>query len=242
MLDVHPPHAPTHTWRDFFIHIATIVIGLLIAVGLEQTVEYVHHRHQRHQLLESLESDTNICEEDGRNLARYSQVSAASLLDRERRIQVALWSGKPLASLPDFVTPPPAVILSYTHFQAAKSSGLLQLLSTEDLDAFSDVNFDVENALTAAVDTISARQARQAFEARFFNPGQSRADFSKGSPIDLREYLLLLEKERIAFLSERERADEAEGASSAVRNGVRGIRNLQQAEDAAWHRDFQIFH
>jgi len=27
MLDVHPPHKPAHTWRDFFIHIATIVIG-----------------------------------------------------------------------------------------------------------------------------------------------------------------------------------------------------------------------
>jgi len=46
MLDVHPPHHPTHTWKDFFIHIATIVVGLLIAVGLEQTVEALHHRHQ----------------------------------------------------------------------------------------------------------------------------------------------------------------------------------------------------
>ena len=25
MLDVHPPHNPTHTWPDFLIHIATIV-------------------------------------------------------------------------------------------------------------------------------------------------------------------------------------------------------------------------
>ena len=39
MLDVHPPQSATHTWKDFFIHIATICIGLLIAVGLEQTVE-----------------------------------------------------------------------------------------------------------------------------------------------------------------------------------------------------------
>jgi hypothetical protein len=44
MLDVHPAHHAANTWRDFFIHIATIVIGLLIAVGLEQTVEYIHHR------------------------------------------------------------------------------------------------------------------------------------------------------------------------------------------------------
>jgi hypothetical protein len=34
MLDVHPaPHA-AHTLKEFFIHIATIVLGLLIAVGL----------------------------------------------------------------------------------------------------------------------------------------------------------------------------------------------------------------
>jgi hypothetical protein len=37
MLDVHVPH-PTHTWKDFFIHIATIVGDLLIAVGVEQLV------------------------------------------------------------------------------------------------------------------------------------------------------------------------------------------------------------
>ncbi len=46
MLDVHPPHHAANTWRDFFIHIATIVLGLCIAVGLEQTVEYIHYRHQ----------------------------------------------------------------------------------------------------------------------------------------------------------------------------------------------------
>jgi hypothetical protein len=46
MLDVHPPHHPVHAWRDLFIHIATIVIGLLIAIGLEQTVEHIHEHHQ----------------------------------------------------------------------------------------------------------------------------------------------------------------------------------------------------
>ena len=52
MLDVHPPHEATHTWKDFFIHIATIVVGLLIAVGLEQVVEYFHHRNQAHEARE----------------------------------------------------------------------------------------------------------------------------------------------------------------------------------------------
>ena len=57
MLDVHAPHKSDHTWTDFFIHIATICVGLLIAIGLEQSVEWVHHRHQRHQLEEDLHAE-----------------------------------------------------------------------------------------------------------------------------------------------------------------------------------------
>jgi hypothetical protein len=45
MLDVHPPHHAASSWRDFLIHIVTIVIGLLIAIGLEQGVEMLHERH-----------------------------------------------------------------------------------------------------------------------------------------------------------------------------------------------------
>jgi len=57
MLDVHPPHTPTHTWKDFFIHIATITVGLLIAVGIEQTVEVIHHRHLRDELIENVRTE-----------------------------------------------------------------------------------------------------------------------------------------------------------------------------------------
>jgi hypothetical protein len=60
MLDVHPPTHPAHTWRDFFIHIATIVIGLLIAIGLEQTVEYFHHRHQLYEAREAIHTELEV--------------------------------------------------------------------------------------------------------------------------------------------------------------------------------------
>jgi hypothetical protein len=58
MLDVHPSHHAASSWRDFFIHIATIVIGLCIAVGLEQTVEYLHHRRQVVETREALRLET----------------------------------------------------------------------------------------------------------------------------------------------------------------------------------------
>jgi hypothetical protein len=65
MLDVHAPHEPINTWKGFVLHIATIVIGLLIAVGLEQTVEYFHHRHEVREAREALAA------EHEENIRRY---------------------------------------------------------------------------------------------------------------------------------------------------------------------------
>jgi hypothetical protein len=78
MLDVHPPHAPTHTWKDFFIHIATIVIGLIIAVSLEQTVEFFHHRHQVNETRESLRAELR------ENIARYDINTAQIRLNSDK--------------------------------------------------------------------------------------------------------------------------------------------------------------
>jgi hypothetical protein len=62
MLDIHDAHHAASTWREFFIHIATIVLGLLIAVGLEQGVESINHRSERRQLEDDLrtEAESNL--------------------------------------------------------------------------------------------------------------------------------------------------------------------------------------
>lgn len=49
-MEVHPPEHPIFTWKQFLVHMSTVCIGLLIAIGLDQAVEFAHHRHQRHQL------------------------------------------------------------------------------------------------------------------------------------------------------------------------------------------------
>lgn len=57
MLDVHPPHEPLYNWRDFFVHLATITIGLLIALSLEGCVEWRHHRNLVREAEESLQRE-----------------------------------------------------------------------------------------------------------------------------------------------------------------------------------------
>ena len=44
-MDVHAPHHPIGGWKDFFVHLITISVGLLIAVGIEGCVE-LHREHK----------------------------------------------------------------------------------------------------------------------------------------------------------------------------------------------------
>jgi hypothetical protein len=48
ILDVHAPHHPIGGWKDFFVHLVTITVGLLIAVGIEGCVEL----HREHKLVQ----------------------------------------------------------------------------------------------------------------------------------------------------------------------------------------------
>ena len=57
MIDIHDAHHAASTWREFFIHIATIVLGLLIAVSLEQTVEYLHHRREAREARKNIQQE-----------------------------------------------------------------------------------------------------------------------------------------------------------------------------------------
>jgi hypothetical protein len=40
--DIHWPHA-AKTWKEFFIELGTITLGVLIALAAEQTVETLHN-------------------------------------------------------------------------------------------------------------------------------------------------------------------------------------------------------
>jgi len=76
-LEVHPPHEPIHTFRDFLLHIFTITIGLLIALGLEAAVENLHHRHivreARENIRREIEQNQQAVKEDLTSLATNEQ-------------------------------------------------------------------------------------------------------------------------------------------------------------------------
>jgi hypothetical protein len=60
MIEPHAPHESVHSWTDVFIHIGIVTVGLLIAITLEQTVEFFHHRHQVAETREALKNEREV--------------------------------------------------------------------------------------------------------------------------------------------------------------------------------------
>jgi hypothetical protein len=57
MLDVHLPHKGIHGFWEFFIHLFTITVGLLIATQIESYVEWRHHVHLAEEARASLRAE-----------------------------------------------------------------------------------------------------------------------------------------------------------------------------------------
>ena len=43
-MEIHPPEKPIHTVKDFLLQLTTITAGILIALSLEGTIKWSHHR------------------------------------------------------------------------------------------------------------------------------------------------------------------------------------------------------
>ena len=149
VLDVHPPHSPTHTWKDFFIHIATITVGLLIAIGLEQSVEAIHQHHQREfleeQMLQEAEGNLKVMKPQ----LEYSQHLIDGLLAREQNLNDAPPDGTGVkvifpANSPSIPDVPILISPSRGTWTVAKAAGTIALLPPELAKVYARVDLAAE--------------------------------------------------------------------------------------------------
>ena len=66
-MEVHPPHSPVRSIKDFMVHLLAITIGLLIALGLEASVEWMHHRRLVHEARQNIAQEIR---DNQQNLAK----------------------------------------------------------------------------------------------------------------------------------------------------------------------------
>src|ERR1035441_4507065 len=63
-MEVYPPHKPIHSIKEFLVHLLAITIGLLIALGLEASVEWLHHRHLARDARENIFQEMRVNQQD----------------------------------------------------------------------------------------------------------------------------------------------------------------------------------
>jgi hypothetical protein len=88
MLDVHPPHKAIGGTGEFFLHLFTITIGLLIAVGIEGCVErYGHHElaaEARRTMTAEIRNNASSMNDALKDIAREQDKNAANLLSIQK--------------------------------------------------------------------------------------------------------------------------------------------------------------
>jgi hypothetical protein len=231
MLDVHAPHQLVHTWKDFFIHIATICVGLLIAVGLEQTVEALHHHHQREQLLVSLDHDTRATLHD-------ADFAVAEFLRRIQwnqvrieQIQAALASHKPLAPGAPEKSGGPLTVPADPAWEAARAGGMIPLFSQGEIAAYSEVADVIGRARPLFDAARNTHLKRRDFEKRYESvAGDATIGYRLESPTDLLAYLDLLLAEQSALEGSRFVTAVIRGAEAAVLEGARDHARIEERE------------
>jgi hypothetical protein len=153
-MEIEVPEHPIMTWKQFFIHMGTIVLGILIALSLEQTVEWLHHRHQRHQVIEDMheeaEENIKVIDEDTRLLNR-ELAALRSVADRlnsapadKGTISVDISNEFGPQSQVENMTSP-----SRGTWAVARDSGLVPLLRHEQARIYTRLDFEAEQELKA---------------------------------------------------------------------------------------------
>ena len=56
-MEIHAPHHPIMSVREFLVHLSMVTLGILIALGLEQSVEAYHHRELASEARENIRSE-----------------------------------------------------------------------------------------------------------------------------------------------------------------------------------------
>ena len=241
MLDVHPPEHTPHTWRDFFIHIATICVGLLIAIGLEQTLEAIHRHHERTELLQALNRESQqiirnsaACLNEDRYFFAWNRNEVAVV--KSNLVNHTPYTGLPTGTLPEVA----ADMADDPVYKAAKASGKLALLSDAEIADFGELDEMISREFEAAGHLHESEAAlndslyiMDLYRSKNGPQNDSMPDpraYSPVPPEDLRQLYVALGQSRTAQedLYFYERA--AGGAAGAILKGERNLSNIQNAE------------
>ena len=151
-MDIHKPKA-AHSIREFLVEIGTIICGILIALGLEQAVEWSHWQERVRQTREQLNREVSNNVESA-----TLWLSAAPCLDQQlAKIEQGLWSARQSGRYPgaDRFSPPLMRFQSEAWLNA-RSLQVFDRLSTEEVGGLASFYF-FPTEMTTSVTTLHSQ-------------------------------------------------------------------------------------
>jgi hypothetical protein len=234
MLDVHAPHTSVHTWKDFFIHIVAISVGLLIAIGLEQIVENFHHCHQRQRLEEDRQSEglrnREIVERD---IAYLDALNAWSLRANRAVRAAEAGHGQPPMQYPDRFSNDPAMRKSLRYltttaavWTTAKESGAIALLPRDEARTYTRLYRLHDVIVGVDFEWRRSGTAMSGIEIRFSPTPETPPDLAPMSAAQLDQLSSAVMQDYASAVSLKSMLRAFRWANEAVLGGVRSEKGI----------------
>jgi len=238
MIDVHAPHGGLHTWKDFWIHLGTITLGLLIAIGLEQSVEGVHHRHQRSQMEADLREEglrnKAMIESDFRFLDVYMryELDLKAYVDEMRARHVRFPLPDRLAHDEAAVNSSrgrPSFTISTAAWATARESQMVGLLPRAEAETYSRLYREEELEHLEFERYLESRDTLGNFSSRSLDRRTQTVDYAQMSDDDLKEDSALISAFFNSLRSLKTMLKQFYGANNAVLSGAGSAEQVAQA-------------
>lgn len=186
MLEVHAPHQATHSWKDVFIHIAVIVVGLLIALGLDEMAQYVHHQREVRETREAIRREIEL---NRKTFAENVVLSRWETAEYENNLLVLDYMQKHPGAPPE---EQPGVIdwdhggsqYFFGEWETAQQSGITALMPPEEVTRDARMYQDIRNITER--ENLEGVATHQAEEFRYLE-----YDLSKMTPAQIADEMAL---------------------------------------------------
>lgn len=238
-MEVHVPEEPVMTWKQFFIHMGIVVLGLLVAIFLEQTVEWFHHRHQRHEVREGIQRDMESTVANAEAASRYYEGMVARDAHAIRAVQAALTSHGTVPALPDVPGVADWDQPNDASYQAAKASGRLALLSEDEIRVLSELDGPVQSLTGEFNGLDQVNGTLNEFAARFGAPASVDSTWKDATPDDLRRYMAALAAQQSQARSIALTFATIHAVAEEAVHGERDIEAIYRAENSEYLQALQ---
>lgn len=178
-MDIHAPHEPVHSLRDFGIHIAIVTVGILIALSLEGILDSVRDHHLVQDTRQDFQFELlNNQQHSHRELARIR--SADATLKQLVADLPALEKQHPDQIAPRlYQVSNTGYFLPAEGWQTALSTGALAHMQTAEVQRYANVYYIIRYYADVQRDGRAAEDQANAFFLS--HPHPSPADLVTGA-------------------------------------------------------------